>query len=105
MNNFVDNYIDVDYLQVYAMGRLNIREVREMVKDKLVRFCSGCGELEYYGHPLPYHVRVPEHKYSIGRVPGYNLYACSLACKDKIKAGVAADEAAEAQYLQTGSLS
>jgi len=64
-----------------------------MAKDRLARFCSGCGELEYYGHPLPYKAKVPAHVSSMGTVEAWYALACSPECLAKVKAGIAKDQA------------
>mgnify|MGYP001588601568 CR=1 FL=1 len=71
-----------------------------MTRDTKAKWCSGCGELEYYGHKLLYRAKVAACAGPKGfkPIPAYYLYACSSECLAKVQAGIAKDEA-DAQAL------
>ena len=66
-----------------------------------MKWCNGCGQVEHIGFPLPYRVHIKAHKGPKGwrPVPGYYVYACSLACRAKTISEVAQDEVDLAAYL------
>lgn len=73
-----------------------------MTRDKKARWCQGCGELEYYGHPLPFRAKVPAYKSTMGTVPGWYALACSPECLEVVKVGIAKDQEDLAQFLRHG---